>query len=73
MQDTKTARRTSAIPATIVLLAGIGLALVGQFVLDHLADTSDTWHQFQHGTLFFAGLLAGGAIMTLYRVAQGRR
>jgi hypothetical protein len=70
MQETRSKGRTSPIPGAIVLVIGIALALIGQFYLDHLADTSDTWHQFQHGTLFFAGLLAGGAIMTLYRVGQ---
>ena len=70
MQDAMTKKRPSPVPAAIVLLVGIALALIGQFYLDQLADTSDTWHQLQHGTLFFAGLLAGGAIMTLYRVGQ---
>ena len=73
MQDIKTKARPSPIPGVIVLLVGIGLALIGQFILDHLADTSDIWHEFQHGTLFFAGLLVGGAIMTLYRVGQNPR
>ena len=62
----------SPLPGVITLVIGIALALLGQFYLDHLADTSDTWHQIQHGDLFLAGLIAGGGVMMLYSVARSR-
>ena len=72
MQQAQTRTGISTIPGVVALVVGIVLAVVGQFFLDHLADTSDTWHQIQHGTLFLAGLIAGGAVMALYSVARGR-
>ena len=55
----------------VVLIVGIVLVLIGQFILDTLADTSDTWHWFQHGALFAGGAAVGGALTRLYMA--GRR
>lgn len=54
------------------LVVGLVLAILGQFVLDKLADTSDTWHYIQHGVLFVAGLAIGAAIVALYQAGQRR-
>jgi hypothetical protein len=55
----------------ITLLIGVVLLIVGQFFLDHLADTSDTWHSIQHGTFFVGGIAAGVGGTLLW--ASGRR
>jgi hypothetical protein len=46
-------------------MAGIALVLIGQFVLDKPADTSDVWHWLQHGVLFAGGLAVGVAATRL--------
>lgn len=51
----------------IGLILGIAGALVANYVLDSLADSSDTWHQIQHGTFFVAGIFVGYALTMLYR------
>ena len=56
----------------IALIVGIALALIANYTLDSLADTSDTWHQIQHGTFFVGGALVGYALTQLYRVARSR-
>ena len=62
------ARRAASplIPA-IGLIVGIVGGLVANYTLDSLADTSDTWHQIQHGTFFVAGIFVGYALTALYR------
>lgn len=68
--------RSSSSPVPVVPVAGIvvGVVLVilGQFVLDKMADTSEAWHYIQHGVLFVAGLAIGAAIVALYQAGQRR-
>ena len=66
--------RTAVSPIFPVLglIIGVALALLANYTLDHLADTSDTWHQIQHGTFFVAGGFVGYALTQLYRVARSR-
>ncbi len=55
----------------VLLILGIVLVMLGQFVLDKLADTSDAWHWIQHGVLFAGGVAVGAAATVLY--VAGRR
>jgi protein-S-isoprenylcysteine O-methyltransferase Ste14 len=70
MQSTKSAPGVAT--PVISLVVGVILVIVGQFFLDHLADTSDTWHYIQHGVLFAGGLLVGAAVLLLYQRGQQR-
>jgi hypothetical protein len=60
-------RATSPVIPVIGLVLGIAGGLVANYTLDSLADTSDTWHQIQHGTFFVAGILVGYGLTALYR------
>ena len=51
----------------IGLVLGVAGGLLANYTLDHLADTSDTWHQIQHGTFFISGILVGYALTALYQ------
>lgn len=66
--------RSSAFPVipVIGLVLGVAGGLVANYTLDHLADTSDTWHQVQHGTFFVAGVLVGYALTALYQYMRKR-
>lgn len=55
----------------VVLIVGVALSLVAQFVLDGWADQSETAHWIQHGLLFWAGIMAGAGLFGLY--LSGRR
>jgi hypothetical protein len=70
MQATRST--TSAVLPVIGLILGVAGALIANYTLDHLADTSDTWHQIQHGTFFVAGVLVGYGLTQLYRYARSR-
>lgn len=59
-------RASSSIIPAIGLILGIAGALIANYTLDHLADTSDTWHQIQHGTFFVSGILVGYGLTALY-------
>ena len=63
-------RRPTARFALGTLVFGIALALLGQFVLDSLADRGDFFHQLQHGLLFAGGIAVGAACLSLYRFGQ---
>ena len=63
-------RAASPIIPVIGLIVGIAGALLANYTLDHLADTSDTWHQIQHGTFFVSGVLVGFGLTALYRVLR---
>ena len=63
-------RRGTPVIPVIGLILGIALALIANYTLDHLADTSDTWHQIQHGTFFVGGLLVGYALTALYQFTR---
>lgn len=52
------------------LLLSVAGALLAQFWLDSLADTSALWHELQHGMLFASGILAGASLLAL-RVKAG--
>ena len=67
-----TGRAISPVIPVIGLIIGIALALIANYTLDSLADSSDTWHQIQHGTFFIAGIFVGYAVTQLYRVARSR-
>ena len=59
-------RASSPVIPVIGLILGIAGALLANYTLDHLADTSDTWHQIQHGTFFVSGILVGFGLTALY-------
>ena len=58
------------VPVAAVVV-GVVLVLLAQFTLDSLADSSDTWHNIQHGTFFAGGILVGLGGTLLW--ASGRR
>lgn len=59
-------RGASPVIPVIGLILGVAGGLLANYTLDHLADTSDTWHQIQHGTFFVSGILVGYALTALY-------
>jgi hypothetical protein len=59
-------RVASPVIPVIGLILGVAGGLIANYTLDHLADTSDTWHQIQHGTFFLSGILVGYALTALY-------
>jgi hypothetical protein len=59
-------RVASPVIPVVGLVLGIAGGLLANYTLDHLADTSDTWHQIQHGTFFISGILVGYALTALY-------
>jgi hypothetical protein len=63
-------RAASPVIPVIGLILGIAGALIANYTLDHLADTSDTWHQIQHGTFFVSGILVGFGLTALYRALR---
>jgi uncharacterized membrane protein YeaQ/YmgE (transglycosylase-associated protein family) len=69
-QMAQTRKMSSAVIPVIGLVLGIVGALVANYTLDHLADTSDTWHQIQHGTFFVSGVLVGFGLTALYRALR---
>jgi drug/metabolite transporter (DMT)-like permease len=54
-----TPARTNVVVPIIFVVIGVVLLVLAQFFLDHLADTSDTWHNIQHATFFVGGLGVG--------------
>ncbi len=70
MPASETDRKASNWVGLAGLLSGLGVALLAQFAIDSLADSSQLWHWLQHGLLFTGGLLAGGCLVTLYRAGQ---
>jgi multisubunit Na+/H+ antiporter MnhB subunit len=66
-----TGSRTNLVTPIIAVVVGIVLVILAQYFLDHLADTSDTWHNIQHGTFFVGGLGVGIGGTLLW--ASGRR
>jgi hypothetical protein len=65
-------RAMSPVIPVIGLVLGIVGGLVANYTLDSLADTSDTWHQIQHGTFFVSGILVGYGLTALYRYFKTR-
>jgi hypothetical protein len=66
-----TGSRANLVVPIVVIIVGIVLVLLAQYTLDSLADTSDTWHNIQHGTFFVGGLGVGIGGTLLW--ASGRR
>jgi multisubunit Na+/H+ antiporter MnhB subunit len=66
-----TSGRTNLVVPIGAIVVGLVLLILSQYVLDHLADTSDTWHNIQHGTFTVGGLVVGIGATLLW--ASGRR
>ena len=66
-----TRSRANLVLPIVVIIVGIVLVLLAQYTLDSLADTSDTWHNIQHGTFLVGGLGVGIGGTLLW--ASGRR
>jgi drug/metabolite transporter (DMT)-like permease len=72
MSTQASTRSSSGMIVPIVgVVLGVVLVLLAQFTLDSLADSSDTWHNIQHGTFFVGGILVGLGGTLLW--ASGRR
>jgi hypothetical protein len=67
-----TPRSGSVVIPVVALIVGVALALIANYTLDSLADTSDTWHQIQHGTFFVGGIIVGYAVTALYLALRRR-
>lgn len=65
-------RRLCAMKAMVLVVVGLGVALVSQFALDSWADASDLHHWTQHGLLFWSGLVVGIAGLAIYRNVASR-
>ena len=55
---------------TALLVGGVLLALVGQFLLDSFADSSTIGHWTQHALLFWSGILVGAGVLRLYQLGS---
>ena len=51
-----------------VLVGGLALALVAQFLLDSFADNTTIGHWIQHALLFWSGLMIGAGVLRLYQL-----
>ena len=68
-QTSAGAAGSTCIVPVVALVTGVVLVVLGQFFLDGLADTSDTWHWIQHGVIF-AGLLLTAPSLIITRRRQ---
>jgi hypothetical protein len=66
-----TAGSSRLVAPVIGLILGIVIVLIANFTLDSLADSSDTWHNIQHGTFVLGGALIGIGGTLLW--ASGRK
>jgi hypothetical protein len=66
-----TASSSRLVAPLIGLVLGIVVVLIANFTLDSLADSSDTWHNIQHGTFVLGGALIGIGGTLLW--ASGRK
>jgi uncharacterized membrane protein required for colicin V production len=66
-----TASANRIVAPLIGLVLGIVIVLIANFTLDSLADSSDTWHNIQHGTFVLGGALIGIGGTLLW--ASGRK
>ena len=55
---------------TAVLVGGVVLAGVGQFLLDSFADSSTIGHWTQHAILFWSGLMVGAGLLRLFQLGS---
>jgi multisubunit Na+/H+ antiporter MnhB subunit len=69
MQQTSSPSAGAVIPVVGVGV-GVVLIVIGQFLLDTLADTSVTWHYLQHGVFVAGGIVIGIAATRLYALGQ---
>ncbi len=60
----------SPMPWAAVLVGGVVLALVGQFLLDSFSDSSTIGHWTQHALLFWSGLMVGAGVLRLYQLGS---
>lgn len=65
------AKAVNLVLPVIVIVVGIVVMVLAQYVLEGLADTNDTWHNVQHGLLFIGGVGFGVGGMLLWQ--SGRR
>lgn len=70
MEQARTSGSAIVVPVVLIVI-GVVLVILGQFFLDSLADSSDTWHWVQHGILFVGGIVIGVAGARLW--ASGQR
>jgi hypothetical protein len=70
MQEVRASGSNLVVPI-VGIVVGVALVIIAQYVLDSLADSSDTWHNIQHGTFFVGGLVVGIGGTLLW--ASGRR
>ena len=70
MQSTEP--RADVTMPVVGIAVGLVLVILGQFVLDSLADSSNAWHFIQHGVLFFGGIAIGVGGTLLYVRGQRR-
>lgn len=72
-ENTQSQSRGSSLAVPVIgIVLGIVLVVLGQFVLDGLADSNDTWHFVQHGVLFVAGAAIGASGALLWASGQRR-
>lgn len=60
----------STLAWTAMLVAGVVLALVGQFLLDSFADASAIGHWTQHALLFWSGTMVAAGTLRLYQLGS---
>ena len=58
------------LPWVAVLVGGVLLTLVGQFLLDSFADSSTIGHWTQHAVLFWGGIMVGTGVLRLYQLGS---
>lgn len=57
---------------SVVLVAGVAVVLIAQFLIDAWADSSDAAHWTQHALLFVGGLTTGASGLRLYQLGSRR-
>jgi hypothetical protein len=68
--DTTRPARSGALAWAGVLVSGVALALVAQFLLDSFADATTLGHWTQHALLFWSGLMIGASVLRLYQLGS---
>ena len=71
--ETRTARTAATVIWLVVLLAiGVAGILCAEFPFDGTAESSQTWHFFQHGVFVVGGVLIGISGLKFYALGQKR-
>lgn len=55
---------------TALLVGGLALVGVGQFLLDSFAESSTIGHWTQHAILFWSGLMVGAGLLRLFQLGS---